>query len=389
MSNTSKVMSEEVKEVINTNTNIEVKEEPEFVGKMGIEEAAKNELNTLVYMENVKDILKVAMTTEENVILYGPGGYAKSQISLAFLQSQGIDPYVMTLGSGTTVDRLFGGVDIPTFNTTGKLEYLVENSFMNHEYVIFEELFDAPDYILEPLKDILSSGIFRNGNQIFPIKTKLIISCTNKERSEFSKNNSLKALMERFPLETKVIWKDHTRITYENLLNKRFGSSDPMLTYILEQFAVAGSTISPRIAIKAANILSACGPKALGHIADFNAKPEILKSAIQKFESLAKISKLVTDMANNVADYAKADRTSLVGIKEASKINNNLSKLIKEMQAIKADDTMVATHTNAIKTYSAIQAQNAKELKIELLVDDEDSTDVEAIQVASDQVNPF
>jgi hypothetical protein len=38
-----------------------------------------------------------------------------------------------------------------------EFEYLVENSFMNHEYVVFEEMMDAPDFILEQLKDILSS----------------------------------------------------------------------------------------------------------------------------------------------------------------------------------------------------------------------------------------
>ncbi len=391
---TNKVMSEEVKEINNTENNIkEVKQEPEFLGKMGIQELAKKELESLVYMENVKDILAVSQATGENLILYGPGGYGKSDASLAFFKSQGIEPYIITMGSGMTIDRLFGGLDIPAFNSTGRLEYLIENSFMNHENVIFEELFDAPDFILEQLKDILSSGIFRNGTQIFPIKTKMIVCCTNKTREEFSKNNSLKALMERFPLETKVIWKDHTRITYENLLKKRFGNADPMLTYLLEQFAIAGNIISPRIAIKAALILEKCGPKALTHIADFNAKPELLKTSVQKFESLAKISNLIKSMADTVAEYAKTDRTTLSGVKEATKINNTLSKLIKEMQAIKADDSMVSTHTNAIKTYTYIQVQNAKDIKIELLVDDEDSSGVEQAVVApdqlSDETNPF
>src|SRR4029078_3038105 len=110
------------------------------------------------------------------------------------------------MGSGTTTDKLFGGLDLKLFNEEGKIQYLVENSFMNDEFVIFEELFDAPDYILEQLKDILSSGVFRNGTQVFPIKTKLIICCTNKTREQFSKNDSLKALMERFPLEHEVKW---------------------------------------------------------------------------------------------------------------------------------------------------------------------------------------
>lgn len=366
------------KEVLQEN-NIQ---KPEFEGKMGIQELAQKKLDSLVYMDNAKDILAVSQATGENVILYGPGGYAKSECSLAFFKAQGIEPYIITMGSGMSIDRLFGGLDIPAFNTKGRLEYLVENSFMNSEHVIFEELFDAPDFILEQLKDILSSGIFRNGNQVFPIKTKMIVCCTNKTREQFSKNDSLKALMERFPLETKVVWKDHTRITYENLLTKTFGNSDPMLTYILEQFAIAGNTISPRIAIKAAVILDTCGPKALNHIADFNAKPEILKTAIAKFNSLAEISNYITTLANTVVEYSKIDRTTLLGIKEASKLNNTLSATIKKLEGIKADDSMVGTQTTALKIYKEIHTKNTKELKIELMVDDNED-------VVTDEVQPF
>ena len=55
--------------------------------------------------------------------------------------------------------------------------------------------------------------------------------------------------MERFPLEYEVKWTDHNKLTYEKLLNQKFGHADPMLTYVLEEFAKGGHIISPRIAI--------------------------------------------------------------------------------------------------------------------------------------------
>ena len=73
------------------------------------------------------------------------------------------------MGNGATIDALLGGFNVKAFQETGKMEYLLEESFLNHEYVILEELFDAPDYVLEELKDILSSGRVRNGNQIICI----------------------------------------------------------------------------------------------------------------------------------------------------------------------------------------------------------------------------
>lgn len=366
-----------------------VESSPEFKGKMEFKEEAVERLKTFVYVDNIKKVLDIAMATGENPILHGPGGYCKSDYSLTYLNSLGIQPYIMTMGSGTTTDRLFGGVDIPTFNMTGKLEYLVENSFMAHEYVIFEELFDAPDYILEPLKDILSSGVFRNGSQIYPIKTKLIISCTNKTRTEFSKNNSLKALMERFPLETHVIWKDHNRITYENLLNTKMGFADPMLTYILEQFAVNGSIISPRIAIKAANIINECGPEALSYIADFSVKNDLLKTCIAKFNSLADIQNLIKKLAMTTTEYAKIDKTTLKGIQDGIKLNKEILNNLTKLKNIKADDSMVKTSAEAIKTYTEIHTKNKKDLEVTMMVDDVEEASVVSTDDIKLEEDPF
>lgn len=325
-----------------------------------------------VYMDDCFEILETAFDTGDNVILYGAGGHAKSDISLSFLQDKGFSPFIQTMGTGMTTDRLFGGMDIPTFQTTGKLEYLIQNSFMNHEYVIFEELFDAPDYILEQLKDILSSRIFRNGNQSFEIKTKLIICCTNKTREEFSKNSSLKALMERFPLELKVAWKDYNRTTYENLLKLKLGFSDPMLTYILEEFAKSGNTISPRIAVKAANILEKKGPDNLKYIADFATKPDILKSAISKFNAIAEVAQITNNIKKMSSDwtdiYNEYSTTSSNGdskyyMKTLTAKNDEIGTELNKLKAIKADDDLTKYTAPNIKTYTEIHDKNKKTIR--------------------------
>lgn len=333
-------------------------------------EAAPKIKDTFVYMDNVEKILEISLKTGKNVILYGPGGHGKSDYAMGFLNERDIDPYVITMGTGMTTDRLFGGLDIATFNSTGKIEYLVDNSFMNHKYVIFEELFDAPDFILEQLKDILSSGVFRNGNQVFPINTEVIICCTNKTRAEFSKNSSLKALMERFPLEHNVVWKDYTRITYENLLKTHLGFSDPMLTYILEQYAAAGSIVSPRIAVTAANIIDQCGPEALTFIADFNAKPQLLKESLAKFESIKKITDLAKELEGIVLELGKEDLKDIDSVKRAGKLNKSLHTKITSLKSIKADDSLVTTSAEAIKKFTAIYEGIKKKLAIITAVDE-------------------
>jgi MoxR-like ATPase len=332
---------------------------------------------SFVYMDEVKKILGVALKSEKNVILYGPGGYGKSEFTVEFLKENGIiDPYIITMGTGMTTDRLFGGLDIPCFNKSGKIEYLVENSFMNSEFVVFEELFDAPDFILEQLKDILSSGVFRNGGQVFPIKTRLIICCTNKTREEFSKNNSLKALMERFPLEQKVVWRDHTRVTYENLLRAKMGHSDPMLTYVLEDYAKAGHTISPRIAITAAQIIAENGPDAISCVADFNAKPDLLKTSLNKFKSILEVTKLVESMSKVEVEIKACNITTLEGVKHATKLNKTLSNQLIKLKGIKSDESMVTMTTDAMKRFTQIHDMTKKQLDIVMAMDDTVNTEL-------------
>lgn len=256
-------------------------------------------MDQFVFMDKAKLLLDVGLKTNKNIILYGPGGHGKSELTLEFFYEKGIVPYVFVMGKGTTTDRLFGGLNIPVMQKTGKIEYLIENSFMNHEYVIFEEMMDANDYILEQLKDILSSGQFRNGSQVYEIKTKFIVCCTNRTRAEFSKNDSLRALMERFPLELNVVWDNYTEAAYKTLLEKRYGVDqvDPFIPFLLQEYHSNKVTVSPRIALDAYHIFQECGPTALPFIAEFTKKPELISSALSKFEANINFKKIASEIA--------------------------------------------------------------------------------------------
>lgn len=304
------------------------------------EKVTSNVREKFVFMDKTASILEIGLTTGKNVVLYGPGGHGKSDITLEFLKEKGIDPYIITMGTGMTTERLFGGIDIQQLDTqsggTGKIEYLVENSFMNHEYVIFEEMFDAPDFILEQLKDILSSGTFRNGTQKFDIKTKYIVCCTNRTREEFSKNMSLKALMERFPLELNVIWDNYTEISYNKLLESKFGEGniDPIIPFVLQEYAKNGITISPRIAVVAYQVYDQCGPDSLTFIAEFAKKPELIAGAIKKYEETFKfretsieVSAVIDALENNALSSNDDKKQFEADLKKLSSLNTTLKSL--------------------------------------------------------------
>ena len=319
-----------------------------------------------VFMDKTVSILNVGFSTAKNVVLYGPGGHGKSEITLDFLKAKGINPFIQTMGTGMTTDRLFGGLDIPTFETTGKIEYLVENSFMNHEYVIFEELFDAPDFILEQLKDILSSGVFRNGTQIFPINTKFIICCTNRTRDEFSKNMSLKALMERFPLELNVIWDNYTEITYNKLLESKFGEGevDPVIPYLLQEYAKNGITISPRVAVTAYQVYDECGPESLSFIAEFAKKPSLIAEAIKKFESTIKFRDLSAAITYSIETLTNLPLVTREDEKLHKGAISDLKKQLADIKGLTVGDDVVHVHSQLVKAATSALEKFEKNLTI-------------------------
>jgi MoxR-like ATPase len=324
-----------------------------------------------VFMDKSINILDIGLKTGKNIVMYGPGGHGKSELTMAYLAEKGIDPYVITMGTGMTTDRLFGGLDIPTFEKTGKIEYLVENSFMNNEYVIFEELFDAPDFILEQLKDILSSKIFRNGTQIFPIKTKFIICCTNRTREEFSKNASLKALMERFPLELNVIWDNYNEASYNKLLETKFGQGnvDPIIPFLLQEYHRGGVTISPRVAVTAYQVYEECGPDSLNFIAEFAKKPALITDTLKKYQNTLKFRKLSSDLDAIVRDL---QANNLVTDDEKNEFNNGIGLLasnIKDIKKLTVSDDLAATHASLIKSATDLYTKLSKKQTVSSIME--------------------
>ena len=296
------------------------------------------------YSEEVASCLFTSYKSEEHVVLYGPGGHGKSEMSLEFFDSLGIKPFVQALGPGTTTEQLLGGMDMKLFNKTGEIQYLVENSFMNHEYVIFEEAFDAPVYVLTILKDILTSRELRNGHQVFPIKTKMIVICTNHSRSVIADDLSIKALMERFPLELEVKWQSYHEANYQTMFNIVFGSSTTVKDYnviskLCGTLYSEGTTISPRTAVKMAKIYSTVGAAGLKFFADvpksaYEELAKIEESSRKDAESLQVITSFEEDIRNFSDTFnATTDPVDML------KLSKKLDKHKKALQSLNITET--------------------------------------------------
>lgn len=214
-----------------------------------------------LYNFNAASELAWAWNSGENVILFGPGGYGKSDAATLFaehLSEKGIittDPYVMAFGQGMTEEKLLGGINIKKFQNEGEIEYLLKNAFVSHEVVIFEELWDAFPAVLLILKDILQSKCVRMGNQVMPIKTKMVIACTNRSREEVVSDDSTEALMQRFFYEQEVVWSSWETSDYLGAFKAATGlEENPLMQSVATCCAESSKgeyKISPRTAGKA------------------------------------------------------------------------------------------------------------------------------------------
>jgi hypothetical protein len=187
-------------------------------------EKIKNALEkTFINVNEIARIIALAITSGQNILLWGPAGHGKSEMVVKALSQIASDEdiFVQSFGEGMDEATLWGGLDFQALESEKVLRYFPENSFLANPYAIFEELFDAPSSVLLALKDTLTAKILRKGSQRFTMKTKVVIALTNKDPQEISDlGPAAHALIERFPLQLEVKWSSYNSADYLQLFEK-------------------------------------------------------------------------------------------------------------------------------------------------------------------------
>lgn len=224
--------------------------------------------SAFVFVEEVARILALAFAGKKNVIIFGPAGHGKSEMIKSVVDGLGLqgETFYQFFGEGMDEARLFGGLNFAKLEADKVLEYFPERSFLNSRVAVFEELFDAPASVLLALKDVLTAKELRNGVQRFQMKTEVIICLTNKEPSEVSElGAAAHALIERFPLQLNLKWKDYSAGSYLRMFEKvatRLGGPvmngfKAVLAEILAKATAEGNFVSPRTAVHAFQVCQA------------------------------------------------------------------------------------------------------------------------------------
>lgn len=236
---------------------------------MKVSEKISNVLSSgFVFTEEVSRVLSIAFASKKNLIVFGPAGHGKSEMVKAVIDGLGLDndTFYQFFGEGMDESRLFGGLNFKKLEDEKILEYFPEKSFLNSKVAVFEELFDAPASVLLALKDVLTAKELRNGAQRFKMKTEIIICLTNKEPNEISDlGPAAHALIERFPLQHNLKWKNYSAASYllmfEKVANRLAGpvlnGFKAVLAEILAKATAEGNFVSPRTAVHAFQICQA------------------------------------------------------------------------------------------------------------------------------------
>ena len=204
-----KVMAEfQPSTYLSENYQVNVDEVVEYFGKH------------MIHSKDLATILAYAWNSGNNVMLTGPGGYGKStafKLFSKFLIDKGIirSYYINSFNEATNVDKLFEGINFKVLNETGFQHFNAEQSFLNYRIACFDEFLDARIQALSALKDTLAAKALRNGSQVEPMFTRMIVGLTNQKWEDVVVNDSTKALVERFPLSYTVVWPSHTLEDYK------------------------------------------------------------------------------------------------------------------------------------------------------------------------------
>lgn len=258
-----------------------------------------------LYNFNGASTLADAWNSKQNLIFFGKGGFGKSEAGVLFgdllLEKGFIETaaFVMAFSQGLTEEKLLGGIDIKEFNDTGKLIYLLKNSFLQHEFVIIEEIWDAHPQVLLVLKDILESGYVRMGNQLFPIKTKMILACTNRSAEEVVSDDSTEALMQRFFYKMEIGWNSFKMADYQKSLEvgvPKEGIDKELRKALIDTIAFTCSKASEQPSNKSEDVYRI--PPRMAHKAYISALRTNGVTFLKGVSELSKFAKIAADEYN-------------------------------------------------------------------------------------------
>jgi len=334
-----------------------------------------------VFADHVVQALTVGLTCKKNILLYGTGGHAKSQICKAvidqFYTSDQI--FKQQFGIASNLEAILGSMVPETYMKTGKRVYDHSESFMEFPCFVAEEILDAPFKVLEQLKDIMTSGRYCPRKVCYKSRNEVIIGCTNVDPFDWaskgtpSEQSSKKAFLDRFQVIVKVEWENYGEMEYKKLFDTvkpGNGAKLAVLATICSRSVKAGKFISPRTAIHLSDMYMAMGLEGISYseippavLAEIKADEEQIQKDFAVLERLDKAEVALKQIQAEAAickDVSKL-QDMLLGVQTALKSISTMTAgpgAIKELGKIKTYCmSLEKVISDAVRKYSPTSTQ--------------------------------
>lgn len=320
-----------------------------------------------IFYDKFADVLALALASKRNVWFYGDGGYGKSTMVEAAFKGLGLldRTFIQSFGQGMTPEKLVGNLDIKELNDNGKFRYNIDESFLVHEFAIFEEMPDAALPVLFQLKDTLERKKFRDGVQSVDMKTKTIVVCSNRAPTQVAEYGvDAAALIQRWPFECSMAWPDHNASSYEALFTKReqkmegpsLGVHLGTLSKLLSQASNKGENIPPRIALEAALALKTAARVAgRAHVDEYDF------AALTYVRGMQSLGEDVTRKVQDASVRAAAEQSLRTWEEEVNKVweeANTADKPISCLKVVKSINKVVNSASKLKLTDSLVAKKN-------------------------------
>jgi MoxR-like ATPase len=149
--------------------------------------------------DEIVDLIALAVTSGEHLLLHGPPGTAKSALIRQFATAVRGKYFEYLLTRFSEPNEVFGPIDLVRLRE-GTVATVTTDMLPEAEFIFLDELFNANSAILNNLLTVLNERIYRRGAEVHRLPLLSLFAASN----HLPEDDSLKALFDRFLLRCHV-----------------------------------------------------------------------------------------------------------------------------------------------------------------------------------------
>jgi MoxR-like ATPase len=149
--------------------------------------------------DEIVDLIALAVTAGEHLLLHGPPGTAKSALIRQFASGVSGKYFEYLLTRFSEPNEVFGPIDLVRLRE-GTVATVTTGMLPEAEFIFLDELFNANSAILNNLLTVLNERLYRRGAEVHRLPLLSLFAASN----HLPEDDSLRALFDRFLLRCHV-----------------------------------------------------------------------------------------------------------------------------------------------------------------------------------------